>query len=263
MRKFSMFWSLLAVSMLTVGVSSAYAVDGTFEASVSPNRASTSKKDLKPMAKLNLKGTIGNGPDGSPPITQELRIQFNDKAIIDKRALKGTAKFSQVENTGNCSSKHRLGSGKAVATVLPLIPTLNAKVNICLVERSPGAILTAAIASKVDALGIVIALKADVKAIGGKPVIIMDANLPAVVGITPRIQSLDVKLNRLKRQRRTVKGKKRYLLNNPLKCPTKGEKKGLWSALQTLTFKDGTPPLVVSSEFKCKKAKKAKKAKRK
>ena len=251
MRKFSIFWSLLLASMLTVGVSSAYGVDGTFEASVSPNRASKSKNDLTPIKNLRLKGTVGNAADGSPPITQELRIQFNDKSIIDMRALKGTAKFSQVENTGNCSSKHRLGSGTAVSTVLPLIPRLQAKVNVCIVEKSPGAILTTAIGTKVDALGVVIALKADIKAVGGKPVIIMDANLPVIVGITPRVKSLDVKVNRPKKRR--VKGKRRYLLNTPIKCNK------VWSVVQTLTFKDGTPPLALTSEFKCKKAKKSKK----
>ena len=241
--------------MLTVGVSSAYAAENTFTFKVSPNRASKSNKDLTPIKKLTLGNTFANGPDGSPPITNMTNIQFDTKAIIDMRALKGTAKFAQVENTGNCSSKYRIGSGKAVATVLPLIPVLNAKVNICVVEKSPGAIFTAAVSAKVDALGIVIALKADIKAVDGNPLIALDTNLPVVVGITPRIQTFDVKINRPKKRR--VKGKRRWMLNNAIRCSK------TWSATQTITFKDGTADLVQKAEQKCKKAKKSKKKKKK
>ena len=255
MRKLSILGSLLVVSMLTVGVSSASALENTFTFKLSPNRASKSNKDLSPIKKLTLANTFANGPDGSPPITNLVNIQFDSKAIIDLRALKGTAKFSQVENTGNCSSKYRIGSGKAVATVLPLIPVLNAKVNLCVVEKSPGSIFTVAVATKVDALGIVIALKAEIKAVAGMPLIVLDANLPVVVGITPRIQSLDVKVNRVKKRR--VKGKRRYLLSLGIKCNK------VWSATQTITFKDGTPDLVQKSEQKCKKAKKSKKKSKK
>ena len=242
------------------GTAQAVAPTGTFGFKVSPTKASKSSSDLRGLEKLTLSGTIDPLPGAiQPPVTDTLTIEFKDQFVVNRKAVKGTAKKTDVERVGDCSSKYRLATGNVTAHANPLIPTIVTDLNVCIVKRKPGDTLTLALGAKYAPLGIVLVVDGHIKVKKKKPQLIIDAKLPSIAGITPVISKISARTKDLSRHVKVkVKGKKKkvrkkiHLLSNPVKCPKRGEHKKTWRATQVTTFQGGVEQLAASATTKCR-----------
>ncbi len=258
MRKVSIFGSLLAVSMLAVGATAAQAVapTGTFTGSISPTKTG------KPLKKLVISGTTDTIPGMLMPPIPKLITMTLPKTTVDKRALRGTDTMSSVKKKGRCSkSRYRLGTMRATAHAVPLIPTVETGGEVCIVKTNSGSVMSLALAARYDPLGIIIGLPVEVKIVGGNLVIETDTSVlfELVGGQSTAISKFAVTTNR-NPHRKVGKGKKRktvYLMMTPAKC-----KNNMWAASSTTTFFDADP-LTLTGTSKCTQTKKKRKKKSK
>ena len=258
MRKLSIIGSLLAVSMLAVGVTAAQAVapTGTFTGSVSPTKTG------KPLKKMVLIGTTDTIPGMlMPPVPKSITITL-PKVTLDKRAMRGTDTMSSVQKIGRCSkSRYRLGKLAITAHAAPLIPTIQTNGEVCIVKTNSGSVFSIALAIRYDPLGIILALPGEVKLKGGNTTIEVDTSVTfeLVAAQSVAVSKFIATTNR-NPHRRVGKGKKRkmvYLMMTPAKC-----KNNMWAASSTTTFFDADP-LTLTGTSKCTQTKKKRKKKSK
>ena len=127
---FSIVALAAALSLVPVGVASALTNTVDFKANVSPYKLSTKKK--KVGLQLAVDFTIKNADPagGKPAALNNVVIQFPAGAIANPKAFP-TCDENKLKSQGpSACSKALIGTGTAVADASPLLPVVDAKMNV-------------------------------------------------------------------------------------------------------------------------------------
>lgn len=253
LRGFMTVWVLapaLVASLLVPADTARAATRTTFSYGVTPDRASESARKLRATRRLTLATRIRT-PSGAaqPPAARTIRIAFQNKVVVRRRAVRSTARRAEVEATGTCATKHRLAKGRMTMHAEPLVSTRTADLNVCIVKRKPTDAVTLALGARFDALGFIFVTDGHIRSGKNGPRLTIDARLPTIAGLTPALGRI---LVRTRDVRRTIAGRTIHLLNNPTRCPTRGRNRRRWRATQTISFRDGSKRTRKTATTKCR-----------
>jgi hypothetical protein len=239
---------VLLVALVVTSVALA-APTTTLEVKASPNKASKSKKKLRPI-RLTINVAFSDPAAPQPPPLRKVTIRFNEGGTYNGKLFpKCKASALEAKGPSACPKGSKIGKGSATASAQPVIPLVNATIQLFNGELKGGVptVLIYAvpdISSPITIQGTV-TKKASTSCAGGtgKCDYVLDFPVPDIPTLPgqPNASVLTTKTTTdlvYVKKKKKVHGKKKTvkipLIGAPTKCT------GKWVADSTVSWADGS-----------------------
>ena len=226
---FSIVALAVAISLVPAGVASALTNTVDFKANVVPYKLSTKKK--KVGLRLDVDFVIKNADPagGKPAALNNVVIQFPAGAIANPKSFP-TCDPEKLKSQGpNACSKALIGTGTAVADASPLLPVVDAKMNVY--NGTPvGGVPRITFWASAELVSVVLVFSGKLTKETGKYSYKLDVEVPHIPTLpgNPDAAVAEVHVKVQKKVTKTVKkGKKKVkqtinYIDSPSKCSTGG-----------------------------------------